>query len=242
ETAAGNLSYRNEDLALFELRPVFAPVDGEELPRESLRLAALMCGRRDPEGWAQAADACDFYDLKGCVEHLFETLRIADVRWDADRSDCFYHPGKSASIYGGDLLLGTIGELHPGLAKEFDLNRRVLLCDLDLEAVFDKAGDFPGFVPLSRYPDIARDSAVLIDASIPAQQVFDALNKVRIKDLESIILFDVYSGAGIPEGKKSLAIRARYRALDRTLTDELIQKQHGKLIAILEKEFNAELR
>jgi phenylalanyl-tRNA synthetase beta chain len=242
ETAAGNLAYRNEDLALFELRPVFSPVDNEELPRESLRLTALMCGRREPEGWAQSADACDFYDMKGCVEHLLDSLRVEDVRWDASHSDSFYHPGKSAALYSGKLMLGTVGELHPAMAQDFDLNRAVMLCDLDLEAVFSKAGEMPGFVPLSRYPDIERDSAFLIDEEIPAQRVLDVLNRVKLKDLESIVLFDVYSGKGIPDGKKSLAIRARYRALDRTLTDEFIQKLHGKLIKSLQKEFAAELR
>jgi phenylalanyl-tRNA synthetase beta chain len=242
ESAAGNLAYRNEDLALFELRPVFCPVENDELPRESLRLAVMMCGRRDPEGWAQSADPCDFYDMKGCVEHLLAALQIADVGWDASHSDCFYHPGKSASIFAGDVLLGTIGELHPGLSQGFDLNRSVVLCDLDLEAMFEQAGELPGFEPLSRYPDIARDSALLVDEDLPAQQVFDVLDKVKVKDLEGIVLFDVYSGEGVPAGKKSLAIRARYRALDRTLTDELIQKLHGKLVKSLQKELGAELR
>ena len=242
ETAAGNLAYRNEDLALFELRPVFGVVAGEELPKEALRLTALMCGRRDPEGWSQSSEECDFFDLKGVVEQLLESLWLTDVRWDSAESDCFYHPGKSAAVYAGDVLLGTIGELHPGLGKSYDLNRRMILCDLDLEAVFAKAGDFPGFAPLSRYPDIARDSALLIDDAMPVSQVFATLNRVRLKDLESIVLFDVYRGEGVPEGKKSIAIRARYRALDRTLTDDLIQKQHGKLIKSLEKELGAELR
>lgn len=242
ETAAGNLAYRNEDLALFELRPVFGVVDGEELPCEALRLAALICGRRDPEGWAQSSEECDFFDLKGVVEQLLESLWVTDVRWDSQESDCFYHPGKSASVYAGDVLLGTIGEVHPGLSTSYDLNRRVILCDLDLEAVFAKAGSFPGFAPLSRFPDIARDSALLIDDATPVSQVFATLNRVKLKDLESIVLFDVYRGEGVPEGKKSIAIRARYRALDRTLTDDLIQKQHGKLIKSLEKELGAELR
>ncbi len=242
DTAAGNLAYRNEDLALFELRPVFTPLDQAELPQESLRLTGLMCGRREPEGWAQVSDACDFYDMKGCVEHLLDTLRVSGVRWESDHSDCFYHPGKSATLYAGQIPLGTVGELHPALSQDFALNRPVMLCDLDLEAVFSQAGSPPRFEPLSRYPDIERDSAFLIDEEIPAQRVLDALNQVEIKDLEEIVLFDVYSGKGIPAGKKSLAVRARYRALDRTLTDEIIQKLHGKLVKTLQKEFGAELR
>ena len=242
ETAAGNLAYRNEDLALFELRPVFRPLAGEELPVESLRLAALMCGRRDPEGWAQSAEPCDFYDLKGHVEDLLALLRITDLRWEASATDSFYHPGKSAALFAGDIRLGTLGELHPGLGQVFDLNRRVILCDLDLEAAFRLAGEFPGFKPLSRFPDIARDSALLVEEEIPYRQVMEVLQGVKLKDLEDIVLFDVYQGEGVPAGKKSLAIRARYRSPERTLTDEIVQKQHDKLIKILEKELGAALR
>lgn len=242
ETAASNLAYRNEDLAVFELRPVFRPVAGEELPDESLRLAALICGRRDPEGWAQSAAPCDFYDLKGCVEDLLTMLRITDLRWEPSISDSFYHPGKSAGIFSGDTQLGTLGELHPGLVQSFDLNRQVILCDLDLEAMFGLAGEYPGFKPLSRFPDIARDSALLVAERTPFRQVVDVLQRVKLKDLETIVLFDVYQGEGVPAGKKSLAIRARYRSLERTLTDEIVQKQHDKLIKILEKELGAALR
>jgi len=242
ETAAGNLAYRNEDLALFELRPVFLPQTGEELPREALRLVALMSGRRDPEGWAQVSEACDFFDLKGCVEDLLNMLRVTEVRWQASTSDSFYHPGKSASLFAGETLLGTLGELHPGLNQVFDLSRRVILCDLDLEAAFRLTGEFTGFRPLSRFPDIARDSALLVEDEIPFRRVLDVLQRMQLKDLEDIVLFDVYRGEGVPAGKKSLAIRARYRSLERTLTDEMIQKQHDKLIKILEKELGAVLR
>jgi phenylalanyl-tRNA synthetase beta chain len=242
ETASRNIAYRSEDLALFELRPVFQPEGNEELPIESLRMSALLCGRREPLGWAQSPETSDFYDLKGVIEDLLAVLRISGVTWDAAASDAFYHPGKSCSIMSGDRLLGTVGELHPEVAHNFDLPSSAVLCDLDIEALIELGGAKVQFKPLSRYPDVQRDSAFLVDIGISVQQVFDVLGKVRIKDLESIDLFDVYVGEGVPQGKKSLAIRACYRALDKTLTDDQIQNLHGKLIRALEKELEAELR
>ena len=242
DTASRNLAYRSEDLALFELRPVFQPVPGSELPEESLRLSALLCGRREPLGWSQSADNSDFYDMKGAIEDLLAHLRITDVKCEVDHGETFYHPGKSCALYKGDRLLGTLGELHPEVSHNFDLPSSAVICDLDIEALFELGGGKIQFQPLSRFPDVQRDSAFLIDVDIAAQKVFDVLGRVRVKDLESIELFDVYCGEGVPEGKKSLAVRACYRALDRTLTDDQIQNLHGKLIKAMEKELGAELR
>ena len=242
ETAARNMAYRSEDLALFELRTVFQPDSGAELPHEGLRLTALLCGRREPQGWAQSADKTDFFDMKGAVEQLLTELRITKVVWQVEHDEPFYHPGKSCALYQGERLLGTLGELHPEVLHNFDLDQSVLLCDLDLEAFFETVGGTVKFQPLSRYPDVQRDSAFLIDADISAQRVFTVLGQVKLKDLESLELFDVYCGEGVPVGKKSLAIRACYRAQDRTLTDELIQNLHGKLIRAMEKQLGAELR
>jgi phenylalanyl-tRNA synthetase beta chain len=242
ETAARNLAYRTEDLALYELRPVFQPIAGAELPRESLRLSAVLCGRREPQGWAQADMKTDFFDLKGVVEQILSDLRITDVNWQSAHDEPFYHPGKSCALYHGERLLGTLGELHPEVLRNFDLGSSAILCDLDMASFFECGGGEIKFQPLSRFPDVQRDSAFLVDADISAQQVFTVLRSVRLKDLESIELFDVYCGEGVPAGKKSLAVRACYRALDRTLTDELIQNLHGKLIKAMEKELGAELR
>jgi len=242
DTAARNIAYRTTDLALFELRPVFQPLAGEELPRERLRLTALLSGRREPEGWAQSAESSDFFDVKGVVEDLLDRLNIVEVRWPAEHGEPFYHPGKACAVESGGQRLGTLGEIHPQVLRGYDIQQPVLLLDLDAEALFAAAGRHPGFRPLSRYPDIVRDSALLIDEDITTQQVFDALRQLRLKDLESLVLFDVYRGTSLPPGKKSLAIRARYRALDRTLTDELVQNLHGKLVQTLQKSLGAELR
>jgi phenylalanyl-tRNA synthetase beta chain len=242
ETAARNIAYRTCDLALFELRPVFHPCPGEELPNERLRLTALLSGRREPLGWAQDASLVDFFDVKGAVEELLARLFIGNVRWPDTAGETFYHPGKSCAVQAGDVRLGTLGEIHPGILRNYDIPQPIYLLDLDAEALFAASGAHPGFSQLSRYPDIERDSALLVDEAVTAQQIFDALAQVRLKDLERIVLFDVYRGASLPAGKKSLAIRARYRALDRTLTDEIVQGLHAKVVQALQKSLDAELR
>jgi phenylalanyl-tRNA synthetase beta chain len=242
ETASRNLSYRCRDLRLFELRPVFWPLAGKELPDEKLRLTAVQCGRREPEGWAQGKENVDFYDMNGIVESLLKAFMVDNVTWDGEKSEPFLHPGKSCTLLQDGSILGTLGELHPMILKGFDIDLPVYLLDLDLEAFFAAGGECPRFRSLSRFPDVSRDSAFLLDESVSAQQVFDVLAKAKSTYVEDIVLFDLYRGKGIPEGKKSLAIRVRYRSAEKTLTDEEINAIHGKVVAALSKKLGAEIR
>ncbi len=242
DTVARNLAYRSRDLRLFELRPVFHPAPGEELPKENLRLAVALTGRRHPEGWAQGNEAVDFFDAKGLVESLFQRLRIDRLTWDATASETFYHPGKSCTVYSGKARLGTLGEVHPRVLSRFEIDVPLFVVDLDLEAVFALARDFDPFVAPSRFPDVFRDSAFLIDEQVAVAEVFDVLGRTKGKDVEEVVLFDLYRGKGVPEGKKSLAVRVRYRSSDRTLTDEEISKTHGRLVKALIDKLGAEIR
>jgi len=242
ETVARNLSYRSRDLRLFELRPVFLPQAADELPQEQVRLTAVICGRRDPEGWAQGKEMVDFYDLKGVFEGLVERFRIAGIRWDSARSENFLHPGKSCSLVVGDKVVGTLGEVHPRVLENFDIELPVCLLDLDIEAFFAASSVKGAFRAPSRFPDVYRDSALLLDESVNAQQVFDLVERVGSKEVEEFILFDLYRGKGIPAGKKSLGIRVRYRSAERTLTDEEIAAIHGRIVNQLCKNLGAEIR
>lgn len=242
ETVARNLAYRSRDLRLFELRPVFHPQTGEELPAEKLRLTAILCGRREPEGWAQGSAGVDFFDLKGVAEELLQQLRLGPVQWHPEAGEAFLHPGKACAIRCGDAHFGTVGEIHPQVLAAFDIDLPVFLLDLDLAAVFAADGASTRFRPLSRFPDISRDSAFLVAEEVPVEQVFAVLERSRGRDVEEIVLFDVYRGQGIPAGKKSLAIRVRYRSGEKTLTDEEINRDHSRLIEALQKSLGAELR
>ena len=242
ETVSRNLAYRSRDLRLFELRPVFLPQAGEELPQERLRLTAVICGRRAPEGWAQGNETVDFFDLKGVLEALLERFRIDRISWDSSLSEPFLHPGKSCTLTSGKAALGTIGEVHPEVLENFDIECPVYLLDLDLQAFFAEVGLRRSFRSPSRFPDVYRDTALLLDEEVSARQVFDLLGRVKAKEVEDVVLFDLYRGKGIPAGKKSLAIRIRYRSAEKTLTDEEISVLHGRIIEMLCKSLGAEIR
>ena len=242
ETVSRNLAYRSHDLRLFELRPVFYPVAGETGGRQELRLAAVLCGRQQPEGWAQSAADVDFFDLKGTAEQLLEALKIDQVEFNAEMSEPYLHPGKSCAVMKDGIQLGTMGEVHPQVLATFDIDEPVFLLDFSLPELVAAAGSHPGFQPLSRYPDVSRDSALLIDENVPAKAIMDIVAKTKVKNIEDTVLFDIYQGAGIPAGKKSLAIRVRYRSTEKTLTEEEVSKAHGKLIKTLCQQLEAEIR
>lgn len=242
ETVSRNLAYRSLDLKLFELRPVFLPVEGQELPVEKLRLVAVMSGRRQPEGWAQSADTIDFFDIKGVVESLFMRSNAREVRFDGSNSENFLHPGKSCFLKVGNKVLGSLGEVHPATLDAFGIDQPVFLFDLDLEAVLSVSRGFGGFTPLSKFPDVYRDSAFLVDDAVAAEKVLGIIDKARARISQDVVLFDLYKGKGVPEGKKSLAVRVRYRSTEKTLSDEEIQAAHGKIVKALQKEIGAEIR
>lgn len=242
DSVARNLAYRSADLRLFELRPVFLPLAGEETSREELRLCAVLCGRQQPEGWSQDAASVDFYDLKGIVEDLFGHLFVDRVVFDSRRSEPYLHPGKSCALVHQKQLLGTIGEVHPQVLAEFDIDQPVYLLDIDMESLLELTGSHPGFKPLSRFPDVIRDSALLLDDVVSAAEVMEIIQRTKVRNLEDAVLFDLYTGKGIPAGKKSLAVRIRYRAQGKTLTEDEVSKAHGKLIKSLCHQLGAEIR
>jgi len=242
ETLARNLSYRSYDLKLFELRPVFNVIADAVQPEELMRLCAAITGRKEIEGWAQSDDEVDFYDLKGTVEDLCSQLNMGQVRVEADAQEPYLHPGKSCRLYQDKIFIGVMGELHPQIQENYAIDQIVYVVDLDVAALQGVKRQVKQFKPISRFPDCYRDSAFLFDAEVCAQQVFDALAKIKIKNLDDVTLFDMYSGKGVPEGKKSLAIRARYRSLEKTLTDDEINSMHIKIVKALQKNLGAEIR
>ncbi len=242
ETASRNLAYRTLDLRLFEMRPVFRVAPENDLPVETLRLAGVMTGRRYSDGWAQSDDTVDFYDLKGAVENLLASFLVERLQWDTDHGEPYLHPGKSARILSGKKVLGILGEVHPKVQQAFELDRPAYLFDLDMDVLFDVCRDFGGFQPLSRFPGVHRDSALLVDEAVTAQELLQTLKGIKVRDMEGISLFDVYTGKGIPEGKKSLAIRVSYRSAEKTLTDDDVRAAHDKIVRVLCEKMGAEIR
>jgi len=243
ETISRNLAYRSLDLQLFEMRPVFLPnSDGEGLGTEPLHLVAALTGDRAPLGWVRQQEKVDFYDLKGLVELFFARLGLGGVSWELDAGESFLHPGKSARVCLDDQQLGVLGEMHPAVLQKFEISQPVYLLDLNLAGLVDSIALDKQFTPLSKFPDVFRDSAILVDEALTNSNVMAVIERSKARFAEDVVLFDVYAGKGIPTGKKSLAFRVRYRSIEKTFTDDEINQAHGRIIRALTKELGAEIR
>ncbi len=242
ETVSRNLNYRSSDLSLFELRPVFLTDPEKDQCFEKLSLTAVMSGQREPEGWSQSSATVDFYDIKGVVEEVLAKVNVYNVSFEADSLQPYMHPGKSCRLMLGKQLLGFIGEVHPEVLTRFDIEQTVYLFELNVESIISVAGKHAQFKPLSRFPDVKRDSALLLSDAISAEQVMEIVNRSKVKFVESATIFDLYTGKGVPDGKKSLAVRVCYRGLEKTLTEAEVSKSHDKLIRSICHLLEAEIR
>ncbi len=233
ETASRNISFRSMDLRLFEMRRLYHPMPEKDMPNEPICCAGLVCGQKEPENWCQQALATDFFDAKGILENLFVTLSIKDIIWSSDSPEPFYHPGKCCRIYSGGKLLGTLGELHPDLLRQYDIERPVYYFEIDFEELVLVSEKKQKITPPSKFPTSIRDLALLARYDLPSSSLLDCVNRLELKELEEISIFDLYQGDQVPQGYKSIAFRFRYRALDRTLTDDEVHKIHQKVIRAL---------
>jgi phenylalanyl-tRNA synthetase beta chain len=227
------------DVRLFELSKVFVPEAGATLPREDYWLAGVMCGAREEPSWLAAKETVDFFDLKGVVETLLDGLLVPEVSFQGE--DLPFYLLKGARVYSRYQELGVLGELRPEIAENLDLKGPALVFNLNFGALARSAAP-PLFVPLPRYPAAYRDLALMLPAAVAAARVTQALYHHGRPYLVEARLFDVYAGDPIPPGKRSLAFRLTYRDPERTLTDDLVNRQHQALVEALAREFGAELR
>ncbi len=248
ETLRKNLSNR-EAVAIFELAHVFYSNGSDQLPDEPLRLSGLISGPREPRSYyhPNGAAAMDFFDAKGVVGGLLHHLHLPDLSYAplADASGLL-HPGRSAAVSVGGKLLGVVAELHPDAAEVWGLPtppERVLLFDLDATALFAAvASDVARYQPVSRYPTVQQDLALVVDESVAAGRVQQLIAQTGGNLVKAVTLFDIYSGPQVPAGKKSLAYSLSFQALDRQLTDDEVVKVRQRIVARLGKEVGATLR
>lgn len=230
-------------LALFEIGPVYLLSEEEDLPDEQLRLAIALTGRREPQSWKTAdASPLDFYDLKGLLEALCEGLHLSKVRFEPGQHPSF-HPGKCAQVFLAERLVGTLGELHPLVQARYDLlESPVLAADLDLGVLLAAVPTLYEMQPVSTFPPVLEDLAVIVDEAIPAGSVEEVIRQAAGQALASLRLFDVYRGQQAGPGKKSLAYSLSFQAPDRTLTDGQAAEVRGRILRRLEQELGAKLR
>lgn len=234
-------------VSLYELGFVYLPRAGERLPDEPRRLAIVLCGKRAPAAWddPQGAPAAqfDFFDLKGVVEALAADLHLPAVAFAAAQSVPWLHPMRAAELRVNGAAVGAFGELHPKVASRFGFgDRAVQVAELDLEAVLGAVPERYGYKPFSTFPPAKRDIAVVVPHATTAEQVLSEIRAAGGDLLTDAALFDVYRGAGLPEGTKSLAFALTYQAPDRTLGDKEIAKAHERVEGRLRHVLDAQIR
>ncbi|MEE9324267.1 MAG: phenylalanine--tRNA ligase subunit beta, partial [Dehalococcoidia bacterium] len=228
---AANERYQEGDIRLFEVGRIYLP-QGQELPLEREVLGGVIsCGS------VTLKDL--FFQIKGVVELLFHRLG-GDVTFEIGE-DPLLHPGRSAVIILQGTHLGIVGEVHPRVLEAFDIGSPgVGLFELDLEGLLSHITLAKKYQPVSRYPSLMRDIALVLDEGVPAKEVQEIMKSLSL--VKDATLFDIYTGEQIPSGKKSLAYRIEYHSPARTLTDEEVNKVQAKLVKRLNKELGATLR
>ena len=222
-------------------------VAGEaEMPVEPRRLGGILTGPRAPRGrFAPAeapAEATDFFDAKGVLETLLGQLRVAGVTFEAGSAP-WYHPGRTAIVVRDGAVLGVVGELHPRVLAAWELEgRRVYAFDLDLDALLAAIPERGGYRAISRYPAVTQDLALIVPDTVPAARVAALLRETGGKLLTEVTLFDLYTGAPVPTGHRSLAYSLTFQALDRTLSEDEVSKLVTRIAARLQRELGAQRR
>ncbi len=244
EIAAENGRYQDR-VAVFELGPIFLVDEDEMLPKETTQLSLVMTGQRGIPGWqGEATGQYDFYDLKGVLESLLRELHV-DVVYEATAHPT-YRPGRTALLLIGEQQIGVMGELHPLVVEQLDMrverDQPVVAADINLDALIPHIPPYYAFDPISPFPAVREDIAVIVDRGVTAVSVTEIIQQTGGHLLKNVELFDVYEGEQIGAGKKSLAYHLTFQASDKTLTDKVVRKQRNKIVGQLNSRLGATLR
>jgi phenylalanyl-tRNA synthetase beta chain len=245
EVAERNLRH-TDTVRLFEVGSVYLPRPGEKLPAEPRRLAFVLCGRRYPDSWTDAAETdpelLDFFDVKGIVESLAASLHLAEVEYRPVAAPGL-HPRRAAELRANNAVIGAFGALHPKAAEALKLEGRTVLAgEFDLDALRTVTPVRFRAAPVPQYPAALRDVAVIVPEDVPAATVEREIRTAGSDLLSGLRLFDLYRGDSIAAGHKSLAYALSYQALDRTLTDKEVDKAHKKIEDRLKHVLKAAIR
>lgn len=232
EILAENNNFSNEKARLWELATVYIPHDDPNaLPDENKVITLGMY------------DACDFYDIKAACDRIMLLMGIKAYEYEALSDNLSYHPGRCAKITTADgKALGILGQIHPSIAENYGFEKPVFCAELDLEALEAHMEQKIEYSPLPKFPAATRDFSFVCDESLEVGIIAKVMAKAGGKLTESVKLFDIYRGAQLGEGKKSVSMRVILRASDRTLTVEETDKISKKILSSLEHQLGITLR
>ena len=233
EVMGRNAARNVTEVKAYEIGNTFTPnmIKPEGLPDEQLSMSVGLYG-----------EGIDFFTLKGIVCEMLTSLGIGNLSFEAEPEYGVYHPGRCARVLVGDNELGIMGEIHPNISEKYGLPKRSYACELMFDKIINMAYVEKYYKPLPKYPSSSRDIALLVGEDILVGNLESIIKEAGKELLEGVELFDVYRGKQVQEGKKSVAFALTYRASDRTLTDEDVNKIHSKVLDALKQKTDAVLR
>jgi len=236
EAVRHNVNRQAPRVRVFETGQCF--VSSDDQLDQSERLGIALYGQQAPLHFS-GDRLVDFFDLKGIVDGLEIVNGGGSLSWSSGEHPALA-PGQTARVSINGQSIGIVGRLHPRLARELDLPKPLFLADLNLSPLL--SGQVTAFKAISRYPRVLRDLAVVVDDSIAWQQIVDAVKSLGDSRIQSVELFDVYRGTGVPEGCQSLALSLSLQDPEKTLDDVAIQEMVDQVVRTLGEQTGAELR
>lgn len=235
QTLAINANKKNQNVKLFDISRNYRNIHGEvekgEVPLQENILTIGMYG-----------DDVDFYTLKGLIENVLETVNVNRYEVVKETQNESYHPGRCANLKVGTDIIATIGEVHPEVLENYDIEKRAYLAEINITKIVKYARANKKYAEVPKFPAVERDIAVIVEEKVEVGQIEKIITKKSKKLLESIKLFDIYRDEKIGEGKKSVAYSLIFRDKNKTLSDEEINHIMNDIINELEKTLGAELR
>ncbi|MGO3732873.1 MAG: phenylalanine--tRNA ligase subunit beta [Vagococcus sp.] len=239
---AYNVARKNNQLAFYEIGNIFERYADQELPAEKKHLALAMTGVWKQNDWQNNVEKVDFYTLKGVLDNLFDLLGLSeDVRYEPTQLYTDLHPGRTASITVNDTVIGFIGQVHPLVANDMDLNE-TYVSELDLAVLCEVVDKGILYHEVGKYPSIKRDMALLVDVSVSNQDILDVIHSKGGKYLKSVQLFDIFQGEKLGLNKKSLAYSLMFQNDEGTLVDDDVTTAVEKIKTALTEGLNTEIR
>ena len=240
-TVQYNVARKQKDLKLLEIgRVFFGSGDDNIQPTETLYLSAALTGEERATKWLKESSSLDFFAAKGYLEVVFERLGLDEKVTYKKSTLEGMHPGRFAEVYLGEKRIGFIGEVHPQVADKLGLNTTYVF-EINLDEVISESKVKPKYEEVTKYPEITRDIAMLVDVKDEYQNIYNVIESVNSKLITKVELFDLYVGAELLVGKKSLALTITYSDKQKTLTDEEVTAVHDKVLSAL-TEYGAIIR
>ncbi|MFO7887202.1 MAG: phenylalanine--tRNA ligase subunit beta [Eubacteriales bacterium] len=223
-----NSNYGIKEGMLFESGNTFEKSE-KTIPNEIRKVSIGMYGNYD------------FYSLKGVVENLLDKFGFK-YKFKVEKNISSFHPGRTAKIFSNNIEIGLLGEIHPDVRENYEIDERTYLAEIDIHKILEHKTEEKTYKEIAKYPSVTRDISIVVDEDILVGDIIEEVEGMSIDNLEKIEMFDIYRGKNIDDGKKSLAYTMIFRSSDKTLLEEEVNTNYDKILERLKKTFNAKLR